>query len=421
MPGTFFLFPSMHADYNQGMKKLFTALLCLLCAGCTQPVNTTGRLPDEDIVMPEHTDDPYTWLNASLDYFLNDGMKLPEYGKDGSPLSWSVVQGDAKIRDGCICKTEQADEYEPVTICADDGSRAYEFDQLLIDPYVGYVISYFSEKGDEAESMKLAFTYNCTYWFKLNEDHAILKAELGTKRLRDPMLFRKKDGTFGAAATQGYDTDSIYLFDSPDLITYENERLLKVSHSTDQLKMSEKQAWAPEVFYDHVSDRYVILWSSVEDGRMFFNTSSDLNHFSAPAVLKIGDDPVIDGTIVRSGHSWMICVKDEREPMEEYSQLFLGFSDDSWDAYERTSDFITGHQSEGPMFMKDLEHDGWYLFYDDYTRYQFRALHLSDTENPVITEVQDSDLLIPLDAPAHSCALPVTWKEMQRLEQAYGS
>ena len=396
------------------MRKTCLALSFLLMTGCSSgPVNTHGIEPSEESVLPDPAE--YSDINAELDYFLNDGDELPE------GYTWKVVSGNAEIIDGIIHKTGSSDEYEQITLSADDGTGTQELERLLLDPWSGYIISYFSEKGDEAECMKLADTFDCKYWFKLHEDQAVLSAETGTKRLRDPALFRKQDGTFGVTATQGYDTDSIYVFDSPDLITFENERLLKVNASADETKLSEEQAWAPEIFWDHTIGRYVILWSSVKDGSMFFNTSSDLNAFSYPQKLILTDHPVIDGTIVKDGHQWLICAKDEREPMEEHSQLFFGFSDTSWNDWQTTTGPVTGHQSEGPMIMKDLEGPGWYLYYDDYTRFQFKALYLSDLTDPDIREIEDSELLIPLDAPAHSFALPVTWKEMERIQNAYGT
>lgn len=396
------------------MRKTCLALSLLILTGCaSRPVNTHGSEPSEEPVLPGNGDS--TYINEELDYFLNDGDELPK------GYEWSVVSGDAKIIDGCLHKTESSDEYEQIVLSAKDSTGTYELERLLLDTWSGYIISYFSEKGDEAERMKLAYTFDCKYWFKLYEDKAVLSAESGTKRLRDPALFRKPDGTFGVTATQGYDTDSIYVFDSPDLITFENERLLKVNASTEDAKLSEEQAWAPEIFWDHTIGRYVILWSSVKDGSMFFNTSSDLNAFSYPQKLELTDHPVIDGTVVKDGHQWLICAKDEREPMEEHSQLFFGFSDTSWNDWQTVSGPVTGHQSEGPMIMKDLEGPGWYLYYDDYTRFQFKALYLSGLEDPSIREIEDSELLIPLDAPAHSYALPVTWKEMERIQNAYGT
>lgn len=83
----------------------------------------------------------------------------------------------------------------------------------------------------------------------LNQDCGILKTDPGTERIRDLVWYGEK---IVALATQGYDTSS---GDSEDLIAFKDERLLKVNASGDNLKMSEKQEWIPEVFYDRIIDR----------------------------------------------------------------------------------------------------------------------------------------------------------------------
>ncbi|MDO4192664.1 MAG: hypothetical protein Q4D24_05130, partial [Erysipelotrichaceae bacterium] len=169
------------------MRKTCLVLSFLLMTGCaSQQVNTHGIEPSEKAVLPESAD--YTDINTELDYFLNDGDQLPE-GYD-----WQVLSGNAEIIDGCIRKTASSEEYEQIILSAKDSSGTHELERLLLDPWSGYIISYFSEKGDEAECMKLAYTFDCKYWFKLYEDKAVLSAKTGTKRLRDPALFRKQDG-----------------------------------------------------------------------------------------------------------------------------------------------------------------------------------------------------------------------------------
>ncbi len=417
----------MRSDWNSASRmSLFRAekfLLCLLLpllpsCSSSETADYEPLLPDEEVRMPVPAEDEAGRLKASLPSFLNDGMTLPLAEED---VTWEVVSGRAYIDNGVIFKSEDAEEYEPVVLKAVSGSGETTAESLLLDPYAGYVISYFSEQSDEPESMKLALTFNCTYWFKLNEDRSILKAQTGTGRLRDPALVRKKDGSFAVCATMGYDTDSVYVFDSPDLVTYENERLLKVNCSSEGSEMSEKQAWAPEIMYDRYLDTYVIFWSSVADGGMFYNTSSDLVSFSPPVRFDLTDHPVIDGTIVRNDEGWFMVLKDEQEPMEEHSQLMIAYSDGLWNSWNRLSAPFTGHQSEGPMVMRDLEHDGYYIFYDDYTRFQFKAYYSKGSTFTDLHEIADSDLLIPLEKPAHSYALPLTWKEIERLMNAYGS
>ena len=396
------------------MKKILSAVLpaALLLCGCSS-AEPAAPQPSVDPAIAHEIIDSF---EHQLDPFLNDGMKLPDSEK--ADVRWTVVSGNAVIEDNVIRKSENAAEYEPVvlSLSLNDVPQEHAFEHLcLLDEYSGYLISYFSERTDEPETMKLAYTYNGVEWFALNNDRAVLKASAGTGRLRDPALIRKKDGTFAVCATQGYDTDSIYLYDSPDMITFENERLLKVN----QAPLQEQQAWAPEGFYHRTDDTYVLYWSSVSDGGMFYNTSDDLQTVSAPFPLVNTGYPVIDGTIVHQGDTWAIVLKDEQSPMEEHSQIFVGLSDESWNSFSRFSDPVSGHQSEGPMVMKDPENEGWYIFYDDYTRYQFHALYTQDFTSLYFDEVPEQYLSIPLDSPAHSFALPVTQKELDRLISAY--
>lgn len=391
-------------------KRILLTILAVVLCGCSQ---TAAPVPAET-PMPEEVT-PETWLDLWLDPFVNDGYTLPEFDQNGQPVAWTVADGDAEIRENCLYKTGQADEYEPVALTAQlaDGSTVRYDRILLLDPYVAYVISYFSENGDEKETMKLAYTYNGSYWYKFNNDHTVLRAETGTGRLRDPAILRNKDGTFTVLATQGYDTDSIYVFDSPDLRSFSGERLLKVN------TMSGRQAWAPEGFYDRTLDLYVIYWSSVKDNGMFRNLTADFQSVEEPVPLLDCGFPVIDGTIVKQGADCLIVLKDERQPMEQYSRLFLGRSRNGWQNFTEFGSPLSGHQSEGPMVMKDLYVSGYYLVYDDYTRFQFKSLYTQDLWNGPYEETKTADTMIPLEDPAHCSAVPVTWKELERLIEAY--
>ncbi|MCR5373029.1 MAG: glycoside hydrolase family 43 protein [Solobacterium sp.] len=351
-----------------------------------------------------------------LDPFLNDGQRLPDTLRDGVNVTWKVVEGHAVIEDGVIHKTEDAAEYEPVVLQSTVGEAVETHDHLiLLDPYVAYVITYF---GSDEETMRMMYTYDGQYWFKFNNDQTIVSASIGTRRLRDPSLIRKTDGTFWLVATQGYDTDSIYVFDSPDLVTYTNERLLRVNRSGYHTEMSGRQAWAPEGFYNRIDDQYIVTFSSVADHGMFYVTTHDMNTCSYPKRLLDTGFDVIDGTLVKTGLNWTVYLKDERQPMEEYSRLFRGHGD-SWNHFSEFEEHFGNYQSEGPSAMKKLDGEGWYLIYDDYTRKQMQILYTDDIEHGEFRLIPFWDSMIPAVEPAHGSALAVTWKELERLMNAY--
>ena len=395
------------------MRKFVLYLLCgcLLC-GCSQK-------PEEIVPANDEADAVYVWLNQTLDAFINTGDSLPSVTADNEEITWTLESGKASITDNVITKAEDAEEYEPIVLLAKVGDKHYRFDHLLLlDEYVAYLISYFTNETDE--NLKLAYTYDSVYWFKLNSDQAVLSPTVGTKRFRDPSVIRRADGSFTVIATQGYDTDSIYAYDTKDMITFENERLVKVNYSSDDLSMSGKQAWAPEGFYDRTLDRYCIYWSSVEDKGMYYNLSDDLVTVDAPQKFVDTGFEVIDGTIYKDGADYTIILKDERSPMEEYSQLFRGVSHNGWHDFGNFEEPFSGHQSEGPMIMKNMLGDGYYLYYDDYTRSQFKAYYTDEIMDGWFDEIYWETLFIPLDKPAHCYALPVTWRELERMINHYG-
>ena len=301
----------------------------------------------------------------------------------------------------------------------DGESHQVTFRSLTLnDPLVAYVISYFSSDGTDAEQLKLAYTYNGVYWFKVNQDRGILKPSSGTKRLRDPSLVRKPGGGFALLATQGYDTDSIYVYDSEDLVHYENERLLRLNAS-EEGSMSGLQAWAPEAFYDPSLSTYIIIWSSPRDGGVYYSASDDLTTNTYPALLCDPGFKTIDLTLTHTPSGRAAVLKDEREPMEEYSQLYRAVGPAWYNLTVESSPLYDRHQLEGPMILKSNEKPGWYIYADDYTRSEYRVYYTDDIYSGSLREAEDNDVLIPLEKPSHSYALPVTWKELERILAVY--
>lgn len=387
----------------------------MLLTSCTTVKQPTARV----IEKPATKDVVYDYFNQSLDSFIFSNSELPK-DKDGKKVNWEIQSGNATINSNVITKNENALEYEPIVLKLTINNKVYVYDKiLLLDPRVAYVMSYFGGSGENFENPKLAYTYDGKLWYLLNDDQPIFTASSGSKKVRDPYIVRKKDGSFAMIATQGWDNPSIYVWDSIDGVEYTNERLLQLNRSSDTLKMSEKQAWAPEAFYDRRIDQYVIYWSSVEDGGMFYNYSADLNDFTYPQRLLDTGYQVIDGTIVKEGFTYTIILKDERQPMEEYSQLFLGYSDTDYLGFNRFSEErISGHQSEGPFYMKrDAD---YILYYDDYTRMQFQAMTTNNLRSGEFEQVTMlTDIIAPMEQPRHASVIPVTWEELVRLKTAY--
>ena len=405
------------------MKRTLTLLVSmLLLTGCSTIDNTPDVVPSELNVETNVNakEDDEAYLNQYLDSFINDGYVLPSKTYKEKDISWEIIEGEAIIEEFVVHKTDKADEYEKIKLMAHVEDESYSYENImLLDPYVGYLMAYFTGEGDTKETLKYAFTYNGDLWYVFNDEQPVLKATLGTKRIRDPYIMRKKDGSFTFLATEGYDNPNIYAFDTNDLVHFENERMIQVNYSTESNPMSEKQAWAPEGFYDRIIDKYVIYWSSPEDGTMYYNYSSDLNDISSPKKLLDTGFTVIDGTIVKEGYDYTIILKDERQPMEVYSQLFLGYSDTDYLGFDDFDmNFITGHQSEGPFVIK-RDYDK-VIFYDDYTRAQFQGISYYDLhDTSTFDDINMLDIIFPMEEVKHARVIPITYNEWLKVANEY--
>ena len=390
------------------------AASCLFSSGCSSSASAA--------VPPVYEDVTEAWLQNRIDAFLEDGSSLLDQTADGDAIIWSVRSGAAEIRDNCLYKTEEAKEYEPVVLDATVSGTSYTLDHLLLlDPYVGYLIPYFEASGETMEQLKLGYTYNGTYWFKLNNDQPVLKPSKGTQRLRDPSFVRRRDGSLELLATQGFNNPEIYAFELKDGTQFTGERLLKVNRSSDQMSMSQTQAWAPEAFYDRRIDRYVIYWSSIEDGAIYYNTTKNFKSVSLPSVLFETGYPIIDGTLQKDDGSWVMIWKDERSPARKYAWLYRAEGSD-WNALTQTEEkpLISWHPLEGPLVLKDFGTGMYYIAADDYTRGRFRIFESEDLLHGHF-RTTEAEVMVPFEHPAHASATPVTWKELERVMNALGA
>ena len=414
------------------MRVWLILFIIAMCAGCSGSHQSTPLASERT----ESTADPIyyyemdVWQDVAgsltaqqyisqwLDSFVNDGDPLITSIEGKGTIRWEVLEGDAYIDETMVIhKTETSLEYQPITLKAvyTDENGTVEIEcapNVLIDPYAGYVLSYFVSEGEDSEALKLAFTYDGELWYKVNDQHSVYKPSIGSTSLRDPSFVRLKEGGFVLLGTQGWNHPQIYVANTDDFIHYENQRLVDVNISTDDLPLSQTAAWAPEGFYDYRKDQYYIYWSSVDDAKVLYNTTTDFNTVSDPQVLVDLGYPVIDASIFKDGAHYYILLKDERSPMEMYSNIFVGSSSTDFLGFNQFSQAVTNHQAEGPFIVwNDYK---YLLYFDDYTRKQFNCMWI-DFENGFTQVENDETNIIDFVEPSHGSVIPVTWNELESL------
>jgi hypothetical protein len=282
------------------------------------------------------------------------------------------------------------------------------------DPFAGYLLSYFG--GDPySESVHLATSTDGLRWTALNANQGLGFATTGTRSVRDPYVFRKQDGTFGAVATQGWDTDSIYVWSSPDLTSFGEPRLARVNTFSNR-------AWAPQVIWNPVARNYLVYWSGNVNGgpnRTYYNTTTDFVTFSAPAVLFDPGHDQIDADIQLINGWYHLYYKNEVT-----KRLFVARSaslNPGSFVPQSTAPLPPGDVSvEGPTVFKSNTENRWYMYYDRFD--EGGVFGLSTSTNPSVasswTTVAPSAHSLP-GGVRHATVIPLTAAELDRIRAAY--
>lgn len=198
------------------------------------------------------------------------------------------------------------------------------------DNTVAWVMSYFQNgslpKNVAQDSLHLAYSTDGLEWTPLApRTPAYRLTNTGSNHLRDPVLFRKQDGTFVLLAsdwTRSYTSadywsspsPDIVVADSADLITFTNLRLLRVTpiQDTDGIPM---HAWGPEAFYDPDLGQYGIIWSGNDVNnvnRIYVSYTMDFQTLvnTDPIVFFDPGYSVTDATLVRTDARNYLLFKD---------------------------------------------------------------------------------------------------------------
>ncbi len=280
------------------------------------------------------------------------------------------------------------------------------------DTYSGYIMGFFND-GTNQYGLNLCYGTDGLHWSDLNKGNPVYVPTLGQKGLRDPYVFRKQDGAFAVVATdmrgQTWSDHSqhIHYFDSTDLCTFKNERLLKV-HNTDM------HSWSPEVFYDAKNSRYGIYWSGNTDyNRTYINYTTDFNTVTSNQIFFDPGFDVIDSDVISNGSTNYLFFKDERSTGKRIKAAkSTSFDPKSFTVF--TSNFLTSANTEGPITFKDNTSNTWYMYADLFSQGGvFECWKTTDLNATSWTKV--TDFSVPSGV-RHGSIVPVTAFELYNIK-----
>lgn len=361
-----------------------------------------------------------------IDYILNTGYVLPdsEELEIRSEVTWELTSGEAEIKDGKLVKTDKSAERQPIelkaTLTFEGQKKVVEVKNIvLLDEYVGYILSYFAGK-EESKEMYIAYSYDGIHWMRLNNADAVLTPKKGRKQIRDPFIMRKKDGSFAVIATNGWASPMISIWDSENLETFENERLCTVTKKGGIA--SGFYAWAPECNYDPITDQYYIYWSDPESNNQecltLYNTSPDLETMSEYGVFYQAPFKEIDASIKKYKGDYYLVHNDsngDNDTGKGGRRIYLAKADSlEAGAFHPYTGALSEAVAEGPFLLHNFKTDGWMVYYDYYQKHKFGVASIDDirTDNWVYEGICDT---MPWEEVRHGGAIAVTQNELDKI------
>lgn len=244
-----------------------------------------------------------------------------------------------------------------------------------------YFFTSFNEPA--TDGLRLLYSYDARHWTDLGT--IFLKPQVGKQKvMRDPSIVQGPDGTFHLVWTSSWGGDLGFGYaSSKDLLTWSEQKFVPVmAHDTSTVNV-----WAPELFYDATTKKFVIVWSStvpfkfakgVEDERnnhrLYYTTTTDFKTFSKTKLFFDPGYSVIDATIVNRGkNDYVLVFKDNTRPERDIKVAFGKTALGPWtNSSKALSDFFT----EGPTTVQVGAE--WLIYYDSYRKKCYEALKTSD-------------------------------------------
>lgn len=240
------------------------------------------------------------------------------------------------------CKVELNGEHaeKEIKVCVLKAPK-----EITEEDYAGYLFGHFiGEGGPNGEQIYFAVSDDGLNFKDMNGGNPILVSDIGEKGVRDPYLYRSKEGDrYFLIATdlsifnrggwfkneQGYydasTTGSPYLvlWESDDLVNWGEARLLKVAPENAGM------AWAPEMIYNDETGEYIIFFASsimnpetkykAKPNAIYYVATRDFVNFSETKLFidcQTDNEPdgkqreIIDTTVIKIGDYYYSASKD---------------------------------------------------------------------------------------------------------------
>lgn len=299
-----------------------------------------------------------------------------------------------------------------------------------VSDFTGYLFVYFTGNRISEEAVCFATSPDGYNFTSLNGGRPVLDSRVisSTGGVRDPHILRSEDGkTFYMVCTDmvsanGWDSNrAMVLLKSKDLVHWTSSVVNMQKRLPDQENL--KRVWAPQTIYDAQAGKYMIYWSMQYAGGVdvihyaYANRDfTDIEEAPRPLFLPKDGKSCIDGDIVYKDGLYHLFYKTEGHGNGIRVATTRSLTSGQW-TEEPGYKQLTTQAVEGAGTFKLIGQDRYVLMYDVYMngRYEFcestDLSHFVPASRPVTMNFH----------PRHGTVIPITQKEMNRLQRTWGN
>lgn len=292
-----------------------------------------------------------------------------------------------------------------------------------------YLFAYFTGNDIKEESVHFAVSNNGYNFRALNNNQAVIDSKQisSSGGIRDPHILRAADGkTFYMVATdmvsaKGWDANrAMVLLKSTDLVNWSSTviNIQKKYPNNENLK----RVWAPQTIYDAQKGKYMIYWSMQHGNdidKIYYAYANadftDLDTEPKQLFFSPTNGACIDGEIIFKNNKYHLFFKTEGSG----AGIKVAVSNQLTEGYVLRDQYVqqTKYPVEGAGVFKLNNSDDYILMYDLYTKGKYQFTKTSDLEN---FSVIDNAVTMNFH-PRHGTVMPITAKELARLESKWGN
>ncbi|WP_349293279.1 glycoside hydrolase family 43 protein [Flavobacterium eburneipallidum] len=292
-----------------------------------------------------------------------------------------------------------------------------------------YLFAYFTGNDIKEEAIRFAVSNDGYNFRALNNNQAIIDSKQisSSGGIRDPHILRGADGkTFYMVATdmvsaKGWDSNrAMVLLKSTDLINWSSSVIDIQKKYSNQENL--KRVWAPQTIYDAQKGKYMIYWSMQhgnEADKIYYGYANadftDLETEPKQLFFSPTNGACIDGEIIFKDNKYHLFFKTEGSG----AGIKIAVSNKLTEGYVLRDQYVqqTPYPVEGAGVFKLNNSNDYILMYDLYTKGKYQFTKSSDLEH---FSVIDNAVSMNFH-PRHGTVMPITAKELARLESKWGN